>query len=227
MRLRRRWKLAGLAGLLALPWLLWGGYAAVGVLRGQHLYHGLPSGYWASAVRRHEHHDDWLTAGPVWLREALGLGGIPAVLAGDPAAVPVLLDLLRSKDENVSVHAELALRATRPEARIIMPVVIRALHESDKGRAVRAYLVCWEAPDAARLLAGAICELPAEGRAWAFQLLMMSRGKAQSAVPVLLEIACNGPGHIRSAAAEAVHWIDPEAAEQACVWKPAPGQHSP
>jgi hypothetical protein len=39
MRLRRRWVLVGLVRLvLALPVLLWGGYAMIALLRGEHFY---------------------------------------------------------------------------------------------------------------------------------------------------------------------------------------------
>jgi HEAT repeat protein len=121
VRLRRRWVLAGLVGLLlALPWLLWGTYALLALFRHEHFYHGLPSSYWERAVRA------WPAAEPPWLDGAppllialtdyLGLlGKEPAVFRGGQAAVPVLGDLLRSRDPRVRRETARAVGNLGPE----------------------------------------------------------------------------------------------------------------
>jgi HEAT repeat protein len=126
MKKRRLFWTVGLAAcLVALPFLLWGGFATVGLLRGQHFYHGLPSGHWARAVRRHvRQENDWLSAGPLWLRELFGLGGVPDVLKPDPAAIPVVADLLREDDDEVRLAAFETLSAIGLPA---VPVLVEAV----------------------------------------------------------------------------------------------------
>jgi hypothetical protein len=52
MKRRRLIWAAGLAALLlALPFLLWPGYAVDAVLQGQHFNRELPTSHWAKAVR--------------------------------------------------------------------------------------------------------------------------------------------------------------------------------
>jgi hypothetical protein len=106
MRLRRRWVLAGLAGLvLALLLLVWGGFALPALIQGEHFYYGLPSRLWADAVRRW-HRNNPRQPRPVstwfgrWMLR-LSSRAEPLVLRGDLAAVPVLSDLMQCRDENV------------------------------------------------------------------------------------------------------------------------------
>jgi hypothetical protein len=144
MRLRRRWVLAGLVGLvLALPWLLWGGYALLARIRGEHFYHGLPSSYWKQQL------GNWgegplgrMAWAPSELKNAafyLGLGYPPAApiaTSGDPAVLPVLLDLLGDSDPFVREKAVTALNQfPRPVAGVI-PALVGAL--GDNSPAVRA-----------------------------------------------------------------------------------------
>jgi HEAT repeat protein len=121
MRLRRRWVLVWSAGLvLVLPWLLWGGYAGLAVLRHEHIYHGLPTSYWERAVRAwlppFEPLPDWVPDCLAPMAQYFGLTGRPAVLESDPAAVPVLGDLLRSDDAHVRELAAHTIYAIGPAA---------------------------------------------------------------------------------------------------------------
>jgi HEAT repeat protein len=125
---RLLWILGLAAFLVALPFVLWAGYAAVAVFQGQHFYHGLPSSHWARAVRRaHREDKDRLSVGPVWLREALGLGGCPAILRPDPAAVPVLIDLFRDDEKKVRLSAALTIERIGPPAKAAVPALLEAL----------------------------------------------------------------------------------------------------
>jgi hypothetical protein len=106
MRLRRRWVLAGLSGLvLALPWLLWGGYTLLALAHGEHFYHGLPTSYWRSRLAQTDGGlvPAWLRTFPKVLQAAdyLGLGTDSAPFT-DVDALPMLADLLH--DENITVR---------------------------------------------------------------------------------------------------------------------------
>jgi hypothetical protein len=129
MTKRRLFYTLGLvAVLLALPFFLWTGYAVVAELQGQHFYRGLPTSLWAKAVRRRVRQEkDWLSVGPVWLREAVGLGGVPAVLKPDPAAVPVLADLLADEDKEVLLRVLDTLGRVGPAARAAVPAIGKTL----------------------------------------------------------------------------------------------------
>jgi hypothetical protein len=114
--------------LVVLPFILWTGYAVVAELQGQHFYRGLPTSLWANAVRRRVRQEkDWLSVGPVWLREAVGLGGVPAVLKPDPAAVPVLADLLADEDKEVLLRVLDTLGRVGPAAQAAVPAIGKTL----------------------------------------------------------------------------------------------------
>jgi HEAT repeat protein len=131
MRLRRRWVLTGV--VLMMPLLLWGGYLGPALLRQERFYHGLPSSYWARAVRRwHRASSRRHQRSPAWFDAVMmysGLRGEPAVLQGDPAAVPVLADLARNSDENVRWRAGRALARVGPAAKEAVPILLEVMHE--------------------------------------------------------------------------------------------------
>jgi hypothetical protein len=106
---KKRVVLAILAALvLLLPTA--GYYAYYGLIRKEHFYRGLPASYWEAGIRRWEHRD--LFAAPSHLDTLLtylGFRGEPAILNGDKAANPVLLDLLFASDKDVRSRATCAL----------------------------------------------------------------------------------------------------------------------
>jgi hypothetical protein len=53
MTAKHRWLWASILLLLLVigPLVPWGYYAAAGLVRGEHSYHGLPSSYWSRQVR--------------------------------------------------------------------------------------------------------------------------------------------------------------------------------
>jgi hypothetical protein len=134
MRLRRRWVLAGLAALvMTLPLLAWGGFALPALVQGEHFYCGLPSRLWADAVRRW-HRNNPRQPRPVstwfgrWMLR-LSSRAEPPVLRGDPAAVPVLSDLVQCRDENVRWRAARALARMGPTAKAAVPALLEAVYE--------------------------------------------------------------------------------------------------
>jgi hypothetical protein len=116
-----------LAGALALPdvrWWLWGH------LRGESFYRSRPTSYWRGQVLA------WNDLGfyppavslvvrrPRWWADCLPWrSGRPAPLVegepfpgNDPAAIPVLMELLRDEDPEVRVDAAEALKQIDPQA---------------------------------------------------------------------------------------------------------------
>src|SRR5262249_48053231 len=74
-------------------------------------YQGRPTRYWSALLRRDFFLGGHLSPGT---QKFLGIGGNPAVLQGDPAAGPVLLDLVNDEDMSVRWTALSALSMTRP-----------------------------------------------------------------------------------------------------------------
>jgi HEAT repeat protein len=125
--------------LLLLPFLFWASYAAISLLQGEHFYHGLPTSHWARATRR------WLRSEDGWLRKQLpwvpvwfdgplaylGFAGKPAVLNGDVAAVPVLVDLLREEEMGARSIAAETLGSLGPAATMAVPALAKALQDED------------------------------------------------------------------------------------------------
>jgi hypothetical protein len=136
---KRRWLLIGLILLLAvvvaffLPPVHW---RVVGWLKGEAFYQSRPTSYWRREVQSYQRYSEllgWHIAalksaqqepawtGPSWsyeLRSWLGIelpmrSSLPEVLDEDPAAVPVLLELL--DDESVGWNAAEALKRNYPE----------------------------------------------------------------------------------------------------------------
>jgi hypothetical protein len=124
--MRKRLAFAILAALLLLAPAAYYGYFAWE--RHEHFYHGLPTSYWEGIIRRWNDYDytpptiaatrpwDPTTWKPFcWLPYAanisrhLGLGDKPAILRGDRAAAPVLLDLSWSRDNRVASQSAVAL----------------------------------------------------------------------------------------------------------------------
>jgi HEAT repeat protein len=121
--------------LVALPFAPWGYYAILGLLRGDHFYHGLSSSYWCAAVRASAEGSTSTApySWPVLVRwwQYLGLDGYPAVLKGDPEAVPVLIDMLQSRDVRICLRALQALHG--PQAKPAVPAVLEVLRPRLRG----------------------------------------------------------------------------------------------
>ena len=115
-----------LTGLLLFPDLRW---AMWGRLRGEALYRWRPTSYW-SALLRQAYQDPWdgnwyvpPRPRPWWVDRVEDLlhvrlrgGPEPEALAGGPAAVPVLVELLADEDAEVRRAAASYLRRLGPRA---------------------------------------------------------------------------------------------------------------
>jgi hypothetical protein len=149
MKRRRRLYLAGVllgATLLALlspqgQWAVWGW------LRGEAFYHGRPTSYWRPKVldssplgyyppainlvarhlvARRPSPPGWVDRLRAWLRGGGGDAEEPFPVA-DPAAVPVLVELLRDEDAAVGAEAADALARIGPGAKTAVPALLDAL----------------------------------------------------------------------------------------------------
>jgi HEAT repeat protein len=213
---RLLWTVALAAFLLSLPFLLWGGYAAVGLVRGQHFYRGFPSGYWARVLRGLPDDNSsgqpktpawwegWLPAQLNTMLADLGATGDPAVLKGDPAAVPVLTDLLRYPDVAERARATLGISRVGPPAKPAVPALLDAL--GDDSQQVRSY-----AAGALVLIHASTAEVMpavrrlAERSDWAPALVMFELWHATSeAVPFLTQALHDPAPETRI---EAVHLV--------------------
>jgi hypothetical protein len=91
---------AAITAFVVLLLLPVGYYCFFALVRHEHFYKGLPTSYWARAVKRWDP--------PVSLE-------IPDIARGEKAAIPVLLQLIWNADEDVSSRACVVLARTIPE----------------------------------------------------------------------------------------------------------------
>lgn len=148
----RRWVIVGsvclglLAGLLLEPTSR---LVLLGWMRGESLYRGRPTGYWHRDLSRCEElwsflSQDYYLSGPEptpieewlsWLlgsKQKAGVGGLGSedfdrrfpVLGGDPAAVPVLVELLQYPDCKARREAAEGLRRIGPGAEEAVPALV-------------------------------------------------------------------------------------------------------
>jgi hypothetical protein len=213
----RRWLLRAvlllsvvLVGALAVPvvhWRLWGW------LRGESFYRGRPTSYWSReaadwcmdhdwgcipGLRRHTLPDVLGYDRTDRLERCLHIpprqGEAAEVLwAGDEAAVPVLIELLKDEDSDVRGEAARALGRAGPRARGAIPALVELVSDGQVNEV-------------------SVHELAAEA------LGRMGRD-ARAAVPALLALSRDEREHVsvRHNAAEALKQIDPQAAADAGV----------
>jgi HEAT repeat protein len=118
------------AVLLAVP----GFYVVPGLLKREKFFRGLPASYWRSQLKAFEWEKDrrlaWSTSSVGRAVDALGIG-LPSrsPLFRDPAAVPMLIDLLQDPDRSVRFQAVLATGYIGPPAAAAVPELLRLLDE--------------------------------------------------------------------------------------------------
>jgi len=116
-------------------WILWGLFALIaaalailfeptrivrGWLRGESFFAGRPSSYWSEVIR------DRYPVAAFEDAVGLGIGNEP-----DPAAVPMLIELLEDADDQVRFAACNALAAIGPAARQAIPALLTMLGDSN------------------------------------------------------------------------------------------------
>jgi hypothetical protein len=130
------WTVGLVAVLLALPFVIWGGYAAIGLIRGELFYRGLPASYWRGRVRSR---DDEAVPPAVsvtvwqWRRRAerfFGMGS-SVIFRCEPEAIPVLTVLLADEDPAVHQGAAIGLGLCGPNAKALIPALVRMTRDSD------------------------------------------------------------------------------------------------
>lgn len=140
----RRWVLwlcliltvLGLALLLA-PSAYW---KLRGLANGEHFFTGMPTSYWSRRVEGfHKYQDKWADSWSSKIPDFFGLADwdYPAVMDGDPEAIPVLVDLLDANEAGVRIEAvrtltEFVVRDPSPEMKIrLAPYLLGALGNDD------------------------------------------------------------------------------------------------
>jgi hypothetical protein len=115
-------------GLLALGALV--GYYLYAWSRGDHFFRARPTRYWRSELREFaKNPDQWSQPWPDRLLDFIGATprpGWPGVMGQDPAAVPVLIDLVTDDDEHVRHAALDSLMLLGPAATAAVPAVRQA-----------------------------------------------------------------------------------------------------
>jgi HEAT repeat protein len=193
-RRRLLWIAGILAGLLlGVPLLLWGGYAVLALLRQEHFFHGLPSSYWRRRVAEWKRDGNAAEAWSAsrWGRAAkyFGLAEPTPKLWEDPAAAPMLCDIVRDGDPAERLWAATCLSALGMGAETAVPELIAALNDDPEERQQTDHV-------------------------WAVQCLGEFRLRAKAAVPSILTLLW-GPSfrwnHAeQQAALQAVLLIEPD-----------------
>jgi HEAT repeat protein len=140
-----------------------------------------------------------------------------------PAAVPALVGALQDRDVSVRVGAARALGAIDRGAPAAVAVLTVGWRDPEARVRVRAAEALWqiaEDPASVAILAEVLGDegfAPGE-REWAAQVLGQIGRAAWAARPILTELTGSGDFLLRSAAADALRKVDPEAAREAGVW---------
>jgi hypothetical protein len=181
--------------LLAAPFAPWMYVAIKGWARGEHFYHGLPSSHWSEAIKQ-----AWSGSPPNglpwswrWLdspQAYLGPRGDGGAMA-DPAAVPVILDLLGDPDDFVQGMAATGLGELQPPEQIT-PALVALLHHPEARRRAGACSVLYRfgpaAKEAVPALVSALYDEDAQVRLWTAAALGEMGADATEAVPALVAL---------------------------------------
>jgi HEAT repeat protein len=198
---------AVLLAVLAVP----AAYILVGLYRGQAFYRGMPSCYWRLQLRKWaEENFPGLTEPRPLLERACDFCFPAGGFEDDPAAVPVLAELLRDYDWRVRYAAANALNRIGPRAEPAVPALAMAI--SDPEPFVREEAVSALGSTGAAAAVPALVEaLRGDGTlASTSQKALWQLGPAV-VVPLTDALSHPDPG-IRSRVAEMLAWLGPRAA---------------
>jgi HEAT repeat protein len=148
MKLRRSLRVGiVLGGLFLAAVATWFAWLLPAYLRGEHFYQGRPTSHWkVEIVRSEDDSDSWSMRLLNKCLDCIGMkprSNRPAVLHGDLAALPVLMDLLDDDDETVRIKALSGISAIGKGGKPALAAVRSAAVEDASARvrpfAVRAY----------------------------------------------------------------------------------------
>jgi len=227
---------SALAGALLVPDARW---QAWGLLRGEAFYRGKPTSYWRGSVKGFQRLTKSLTDGP----GGLGFSSKPRppsavevvrawvsrFFAGsfvlppdhDPAAVPVLVQLLSDDDPEVRDYAALALGDCGPDATAALPRLTEALRddapEVRRSAAVSVGRIDRRPEITVPVLSRMLTDKEVLVRCRVANLLGELGPDARAAVPALRQALVDEDPQVRVEAAEALKRIDPQPADEAGV----------
>ncbi len=211
------WLFSGLAALVlaafAAPYAYWG---VVGLKNRDAFFRCLPTTFWrGSLVRYEEWRDkppDWSLRCPDRVLRLLGFGAEPAILQGDPDAMPVLLDLLRDEASWSRTQACNGLRVVdRPEAECALLGALLDPDESVRFHATSCFR--WDRRPVRPQAVAALCAVLERGdvhsRNLAAYCLFRLGPDARAAVPLLLRDRDHADGQLRVTVVLALRQINP------------------
>lgn len=107
-------------------------YLVRGWWQGEHFFHGMPTSYWRNAIRQWNRGPDevrWWNRALNWL----GVDGKPTVLndGEDPAAIPILLCLVKDEEEAIQIAVGYALDRLEPTAQETVPLLVESLKDQN------------------------------------------------------------------------------------------------
>lgn len=211
---RRRFTLAlGLVLALLAAALLFppSRYVLFGLLRREPFYRGRPASYWSAEIQAWKHRVDRPPRGIDYLADYLpfGVKSKPDVLAGGPAAVPVLVRLLHSEDVGVRGEAAAALGNLGLMGEAAIPELSTTLLEdADMRSRRRAALVLGRiGPPAKAPLLRALEDQDPLTRACAANALGSFGPASREAVPALAALLQDKHDYVRGEAAYALGCI--------------------
>jgi len=180
-----------IAALGAAAWFLDPTYSVRGWLAGESFFHGRPASYWRHAL---------LDPAP-----AARTNTIKTLADGGLAAVPVLLELLRSDSSEVRWTAADALGQIGPDAAGAAEALGAALKDDDPlVRRVAAEALGKIGPDARAAVPALIDMLNTEDRLHAVKALIRFRAAARDAASALIAVLKDPSAEVRWNACEAL-----------------------
>jgi hypothetical protein len=200
------------------PWMY---YVGLGIQRGEHFYHGLPSTYWKKSVG--EYLEPWQAqppSFPVRLLRRLHPQSGPAstsILNPDPAAVPVLIDLLQDAHGGVRGLACITLGEIGPPASPAIPAIIEAVKSEGAfpsgGQLLSAApgALAQIGPDAVGPVTRLLEDENRYRRQWAATVLYVMGPTAEPAVPVLIRALGDSDPWVRQQVIHALGQMGPRA----------------
>jgi HEAT repeat protein len=201
-----------LAGIWIVPVSRWGN---IGYLKREHFYQGRPTSYWSNEIQAYVALRS-APARPVTLWDRmLVFFSIrprrvkPSILEGRAEGLPVLIDLIKSNNIEVSREAMIAFTMLGPMGEEAIPSLREAVRTENSSFALRALGNI--GPKAFPVLYEALQDDRSDVRACAASQLGSLGPSANSAVPTLIELLKDTDDDVRGSAALGLGGVGPDA----------------